>query len=324
MYPKLFHLPFLNTYGLMIGIGFVLAVIVVRALARSSDQDPDHITNVAMYALIAGIVGARIFYVIHNYSSFETIPSMFAVWKGGLEFLGGVILAVFVLLAYLLINKLPVRRYLDMLAIVLLLASSFGRLGCFLNGCCFGKPTDVKWAVRFPYASDAYECQAFPNPDRNRQNPQLELPAEYFGYIGADGRSWLEINEENKFRANLKPRTLLTKQQEYDVTKGPYRCLPVHPSQLYSSLNSLCLTFIIYLFWRKFGLKHPGCTISFMFVLYGFTRFWLEFLRDDNPFEQGWWTIHNNWTVSQNLGIYLAAIGLIATIFFAGLKPKKQ
>jgi prolipoprotein diacylglyceryltransferase len=58
-----------------------------------------------------------------------------------------------------------------------------------------------------------------------------------------------------------------------------------------------------------------------MFILYGFSRFWLGFLRDDNPFESGWWTISNKLTVSQNLGIYIAGLGMILMIIFARTRP---
>ncbi|NIR08113.1 MAG: hypothetical protein GTN82_22050, partial [Candidatus Aminicenantes bacterium] len=90
---------------------------------------------------------------------------------GGLELLGGVILAILVVFFYLWRHKLPIRRYLDILAIGLLLALAFGRIGCFLNGCCFGKPTDQLWGVRFPYASFAYRSQVSPNLQRNRPEP---------------------------------------------------------------------------------------------------------------------------------------------------------
>jgi len=64
-----------------------------------------------------------------------------------------------------------------------------------------------------------------------------------------------------------------------------------------------------------------GCTFSLMFILYGFSRFWLEFLRDDNPFESGWWTISDKLTVSQNIGIYIFASGVIMMLIFAKTRP---
>ena len=64
--------------------------------------------------------------------------------------IGGVMLAIAVILLYGRYHKVPIRHYLDTLAIGLLVALMFGRVGCFLNGCCYGRPTDLPWGVRFP------------------------------------------------------------------------------------------------------------------------------------------------------------------------------
>ena len=328
MFPKLFELPFVHltiwTYGPMLVIGFLMALFLMRRLARRAGQNPDHISNAALYALIAGVVGARIFYVVHHFSQFRYDPwwSALAVWRGGLEFVGGFVLAIIVIIFYLHRNKLPVRLYLDMLAIGLMLGLSFGRIGCFLRGCCFGKPSDLPWAVCFPYVSPSFYSQVRPNLARNRPQPQLELPAEYFGYTGEEGQMWFPVDEANKYRTNLKPFDMLTDQERYDVTKGGYRPLPVHPTQLYSSANALLLCVILLLFWQRFGLTWPGCTFGLMFILYGPSRFMIEFLRDDNPFESGWWTFSDSLTVSQNLGIYIVTLGLILTIIFTKIRPK--
>jgi phosphatidylglycerol:prolipoprotein diacylglycerol transferase len=327
MFPRLFELPFIHltiwTYGPMLVAGFLTAVFLLRKLALKAGQNPDHITNVALYALIAGVVGARIFYVVHHFSQFRGDPwwSVFAVWKGGLEFIGGLSLAVIVVVVYLLRYKLSVRLYLDMLAIGLMVGVCFGRMGCFLRGCCYGRPTEVPWAVRFPYDSPPYDSQVRPNMLRNRPQPQMNLPADFFGFRGEDGKTWFPIDEDHKYRGYLKPFKELTDQERYDVTKGEYRCLPVHPTQLYSSLNAVFLCGLLFFYWQRFGLTWPGCTFSLMFILYGFSRFWLGFLRDDNPFESGWWTISNKLTVSQNLGIYIAGLGMILMIIFARTRP---
>ena len=144
MHPELFEIPFLHisvkSYGTMMVIGFLAAVWLMRRLMRKSGQNPDFVTNVAMYALIAGIVGARIFYVVHHHDQFVGRPGeIFAVWRGGLEFLGGFLCALVFLWIYLSKQKLPKRLYLDILAIGLMVGLGFGRIGCFLNGCCFGK-----------------------------------------------------------------------------------------------------------------------------------------------------------------------------------------
>jgi phosphatidylglycerol:prolipoprotein diacylglycerol transferase len=326
MHPELFELPFthltIKSYGLMMVIGFLAAVFVIRRLSRDITPDPQLITNASLYTLIAGVVGSRLFYVIHYYDRFRgDLASVFAIWQGGLELLGGVILAILVVFFYLLRHKLPVRRYLDILAIGLMLALVFGRMGCFLNGCCFGKPTDKLWGVRFPYGSFAYNSQVQPNPHRNRDKPYLKLPDEFFNY-SFDG------TEPAKF---VKPYAQLNQQQKEMVNNGPYRCLHVHPTQLYSSAVALICTILLYLFRRRTryaggstkegGLfNKPGCTFGLMLVLYGFSRFFLEFLRDDNPFEYTWWAIYKGRTVSQNLGIYLVIFGTVLMVIFQKMK----
>jgi phosphatidylglycerol:prolipoprotein diacylglycerol transferase len=330
MHPELFKIPFINltlpSYGLMLVIGFLAAVFIIKRLSTQLSPDPQLITNAALYSLIAGVVGARLFYVLHYFENFHDEPlSVFAIWKGGLELLGGVLLAILVIIFYLRRHKLPIRRYLDILAIGLMLALAFGRIGCFLNGCCFGKPTNLPWGVRFPYRSFAYISQVNPDPERNRHFPYLILPADFFGYRGQDGL-WY---------SNLKPYELLTVEQKQMVDKDPYRCLPVHPTQLYESASAALYCLVLYIFRRRAQLASAkrsedvrmeklkiaekflakqGQIFALMFVLYSITRFFLEFLRDDNPFE------FDSLTISQNICIALFILGISLLVIFQKMK----
>ncbi len=324
MHPELFRIPFteltVKTYGLMMVIGFITAISIIRRLSRKITPDPQLITNAALYSLIAGVVGARLFFVVHYFNRFSNdLPSVIAIWDGGLELLGGVLSAITVIAIYLKYHKLPIRQYLDILAIGLMAALMFGRIGCFCAGCCFGKPADVPWAVRFPYGSHAYQSQIRPNPARNRPEPHLQLPDEFFGYMGYDGVLY----------SGLKPKDDLTAEQLELVTKGPYRCLPVHPTQLYSSANAAVICLLLYLFWRRSQaaqknpsskplLTAPGTVFALMFILYGATRFCIEYLRDDNPFE------YFGLTISQNLGIVLVSFGLIMMVGFAAFHSRQK
>ncbi|MEJ2705179.1 MAG: prolipoprotein diacylglyceryl transferase, partial [Sedimentisphaerales bacterium] len=226
---------------------------------------------------------------------------------------GGVIAAIGVIFLFLVYHKLPIRRYLDVLAIGLMLALMFGRIGCFLNGCCYGRPTHLPWGVRFPYDSFAYDSQVNPDPHRNRPKAHLQLPRDYFSGVDEKGRGY------------LKPKDDLTDEQRFEVTQGKYRCLPVHPTELYASGLAAFWCLMLYLFWRR-GQKaelagksrklfvKPGSTFALMFIVYGVTRFILEAIRDDNPFEYGWWA-------SQNVSIYMIALGLILMVVFWKMKP---
>ncbi len=327
MLPELFEIPFIHvtvkSYGLMMVIGFLTAVYILRRLARRISEDPEYVTNAALYSLISGVIGARIFYVVHYFEDkFQgNLGSIFAIWNGGLEFLGGVVLAIIVLLVYLNRQKLFVARYFDMLVIGVMIGLAFGRIGCFMNSCCFGAPTDSVCAITFPYGSFPYESQVYPNAKRNRITPQLELSYDYYGYLGEDGTTWFPADNSNKYNAYLKPRELLTPEQEKEVTTGKYRGLAVHPTQFYSSANALVVCLVLYLFWRKFAITKPGFTFALMLILYGSTRFGLEFLRDDNPLEQAWWAIYKGATVSQNIGIYLVILGFVIMAILTKFKP---
>jgi len=326
MHPELFEIPFIHltirSFGLMMVIGFILGFYLLGKLGCKISSNPQLITNLALYCLIAGVVGARVFYVVHHFDQLQNPwSSMFAVWQGGLEFYGGVIFAIPVIILYSRHYKLPIRQYLDIAAIALMLGLSFGRLGCFLNGCCFGKPTELPWAVRFPYDSFAYFSQINTNPERNRSDPHLKLPHN-------ENSSFVDING----RLYPKPFDELTEQQKFEVTKGKYQCLRIHPTQLYSSANAAFLCLLLYLFQlrsqRAAGsgntrklFTRPGQTFALAFVLYGITRFLIEYLRDDNPFEYAWWAAYKGGTVSQNLSIYLVILGVVLMAVFQATKP---
>jgi phosphatidylglycerol:prolipoprotein diacylglycerol transferase len=330
MYPKLFEIPFVHltvwSYGLMMVIGFLSAVYLIRHLSKNITLNPNLITNAALYSLIAGLLGARFFYVIHYFDQFRgNMLSVFAIWEGSGELLGGVVAAILVIFFYLKYHKLPIRHYLDILAIALMLALMFGRVGCFFSGCCFGKPTNATWGVRFPYGSRPYRSQVYPDLDRSRHQPHLNLPTDFFGYYNEAGQ-WIQ---------DLKPFSFLTEEQKKDVLSGPYRCVPVHPTQLYSSAGAAVCCLILYLFWRRsqrysqtrwLHISDPkrarklftksGSTFGLMFVLYGTMRFFIEFLRDDNPFE------FNGLTVSQNISIGLLIWGAVLMIIIEKIRPE--
>ena len=322
MHPELFEIPILHvtvkSYGLMMVVAFLAAVAVIRYLSRRFTEDPQHITNAALYSLVAGVVGARMFFIAHYFEEFrDDWLAVVAIWNGGLELLGGVLAAVLVIVLYIRHHKLPMRHYLDVLAIGLTVALFFGRFGCFLNGCCYGRPAELPWAVQFPYGSFAYRSQIKPNLDRGRAEPHLHLPDEYFGYT----------DEQGQYIPDLKPFKYLTLAQKERVTTGEYACLSVHPTQLYTSGFAAVMSLILYGIWRRSRhaeeigryalLSKPGSTFSLMFVLYGIIRFYVEMLRDDNPFEI------DHLTISQLLSVGLAIVGVILIVCFAASKPEK-
>jgi len=316
MHPSLIEIPFIHltihSFGLMMMLGFLAGMLLIRRLSRRAGLDPEILTSAATYSLIIGVAGARIFFVAHHFEKLRgDLLGAVAVWRGGLEFLGGVVPAVGFLLFYLHRRKQPIRRYLDIMAMGLMMGLAFGRVGCFLNGCGFGRPTDLPCGISFPYGSFAYISQINSNPARGRPEPQLNLPQDdYLSFQDEDGL-WYP-----------KPLEELTDRQQHEVTKGAYRCLPAHPTQLYASANALFICAILYAFWRRTSRPQsdsttnnqlsiinnqfllPGSTVALTFILYAITRFILESIRDDNPLELA------SLTISQIISVVMLIAGL--------------
>jgi phosphatidylglycerol:prolipoprotein diacylglycerol transferase len=173
MRPEIFRIPFFNLpihgYGLMIVIGFLLTCFLANREARRRGL-PEFVYDIGFVMLFTGILGGRLFYFIENYSTeFADRPwwAIFEIWKGGLVFYGGAIGGLLGGLGYLGWKRLPVGECLDTLAPFMPIGMGFGRLGCFLNGCCFGKvcPADFPLSLIFPkenkpgFQSAAFEEQ---------------------------------------------------------------------------------------------------------------------------------------------------------------------
>ena len=139
--------------------------------------------------------------------------------------------------------------------------------------------------------------------------------------------STANINYNGIAPQDLKPFDQLTNDQKMQVTKGIYRALPVHPTQIYSTLTALTCALILYLYRkrnlnaelknRKKILIKPGSTFAAMLIIYGIARFLLEFLRDDNPYE------YDSITISQYISIAMIIFGTIFMIILQYLKTDK-
>jgi len=147
MYPVLFQIAGfqIRTYSLMLLLAFVVGIILLwLILKRRTLIDPAVVSDFAFWVIIGVVVGARLAYVFMHWPEFADNPaSIFKIWEGGAVYYGGFILALAAGLIYLRVKKIPVLPLLDAIAPVIALCESIGRIGCFLNGCCFGKPTDV-------------------------------------------------------------------------------------------------------------------------------------------------------------------------------------
>ena len=153
MYPELAHWGFVHirTYGLMLALAFLVGTWLGMREAKRLGLDEDRLVNVILIVLIASVLGARALYVLEHIQEFRREwGSVIALWQGGLTLYGGVIAGTIAGLLAAQRLGLPMWTVADALAPSLALGTGIGRVGCFLNGCCYGRPTTLPWGVHFP------------------------------------------------------------------------------------------------------------------------------------------------------------------------------
>ena len=159
MYPVLidFGSFAIHSYGLLIAIGVLVAIFLAIRYGHREGLVAEQILDLSVYNIVAMIVGARLFYVIGQWHLYKDRPwEIIMVQRGGLIYLGGILMGILVVLLYARAKKLSALLLLDVFSPGVILASVIGRLGCFFNGCCFGLPAKLPWAMIFPAGSLAY------------------------------------------------------------------------------------------------------------------------------------------------------------------------
>ena len=151
MYPEICRIGPITiySYGLTLLVAFGTASLLAGLQARRENIHPDLIFNFAFISFISGIIGARIFYIVENSGYYIKNPlEMIMLQHGGLSWFGGLIGGGLAGAAYLKNKNLPVYKTLDLIAPFAALGQAIGRFGCLLNGCCFGKVSEL--GIYFP------------------------------------------------------------------------------------------------------------------------------------------------------------------------------
>lgn len=144
MHPILFHIGdfYVGTYGVMIVLGMFAGLAVGRHLARRVDVSPDLLYDMAFFVLLSGFLGARILFILLNLDLFFRDPLSLILAREGFVFLGGFAAAVVVAVGFVRYHKMPTWDVGDVAGPSLALGHSIGRIGCFLAGCCYGRPAE--------------------------------------------------------------------------------------------------------------------------------------------------------------------------------------
>lgn len=223
MRPVLFILPLpwvgpvaIKAYGVMLMFGFLFGLWLALRRARREKIHPDVIWDFWVYALLGGIVGSRVLYILENPGQFSgRWLDIFKIWEGGLSFYGGFAVAAMATWIMLRVRKVSVLKVYDIMAVSSALGLAFGKIGCFLNGCCFGRLTNSFVGVVYPATTP------IDGMGNTRQSPAFEWQLKHGLISETDTHS-----------------------------------LPVQPVQLYESAAALCIVGVLLLFYphrRRYG-----------------------------------------------------------------------
>jgi phosphatidylglycerol:prolipoprotein diacylglycerol transferase len=143
MYPNLFSIGPLtiHTYGLFVALGFTVALLVTLRIGKAKGIKTQQVMDMGFIMILMAIIGSRLTYVVMNFSRYRAHPiDIFRIWEGGLVFSGGLVAVVIVMAWYIRRQHLSFWRMGDLWAPGIAIGQAIGRVGCFMAGCCYGKP----------------------------------------------------------------------------------------------------------------------------------------------------------------------------------------
>src|SRR6516164_6903216 len=141
-------------YGMMLFLAFLASMNLAAWRARREKLDPEVIYDLSLWLFMGGLIGARLFYVIQYWGDrIRTIADIFRIWEGGIVLYGSIIGGTAAFFLYRAIRRFPLLPLLDVVAPSLALGIAVGRIGCFLNGCCYGDLCTLPWGTSFPHDS---------------------------------------------------------------------------------------------------------------------------------------------------------------------------
>ena len=303
-------------FGIMMALATVAGVGLALHRAKKMGIDPDAIMSLAMWMFIPGIIGARLFFVVEYWDQFakptleQTVVALLNVTNGGLVMYGSVLVGLPFGIYYLVSRKLPVLAIADIIAPSMVVGLALGRIGCFLNGCCYGGLCEGPLAVTFPGEPAYPGAPASPPYERHHELGWLYglrvatddqgvviqrvdsgsaaaaagvKPGEHVAAIG--GRKIVKPLDAFKLLAASGQKFLLTTREggSYVIAPRvwPGRSLPVHPAQLYAALDAALLAALLW-FYYPFR-RRDGEVFALLITLHPVSRFLLEMVRDDEP-----------------------------------------
>jgi phosphatidylglycerol---prolipoprotein diacylglyceryl transferase len=340
-------------YGVMLLAGISAGVGLAIYRGRQAGLDHELILSLTIWLVICGVIGARLFHVIEYWEDHfagknlrATLLEIINIPEGGLVIYGAFFGAAVGFVAFARKHGLPLLAMADLVAPSLAIGMALGRIGCLLNGCCYGGQTERPWAVTFPKYSSPGEA-AKPPADRRYSPPYGDQAArgEMHGFRLEKGehvaavvtrvdptspaaQAGLKVGDEIDM-INLQQRNLFASFElqtpvQLKLSTGntiqippaaiPDRSRPVHPTQLYSAMDAGLLGWLLWVFYPF--RRRDGEVLALLLTIHPVTRFLLEVIRTDEPAVFG-----TGLSISQNISIVLFASG-IALWWYLSRQPR--
>lgn len=337
-------------YGVMLLVAIATGLSMAVHRARERGIAPDTVLSLAFWLFVLGIFGARLFFVIEYWETrfagqdlMTTLVDVVQFTEGGLVVYGSLIGAGVAFMVFTLRHKLPVLGMADVLAPALAAGLAIGRIGCFLNGCCYGGACDLDWAVTFPKESPPFVDQLVSGEMHGLMlvEGEAEPPAlpPLLLAVGGNPSATIPLHKglrqvasingyraENPVEAAAALATvyeqgasLEVKTVDGEVFTAPAatneRSLPVHPTQLYSAINAGLLAWLLWSYYPS--RSRDGEVILLLLTIYPISRFLLEVIRTDEDAIFG-----TGLSISQNVSIAIFALALLAWPLLLRTRPR--
>jgi len=340
-------------YGLCMLLAILSGMGIVIYRCRKIGYPVDPIFTLAFWMVIAGVVGARLFFVIQKRELFfgegvplsESIKAMVNMTEGGLVVYGSLFGASIAAFIFFYQTKLPVWKTADLIAPGMALGLAIGRIGCLMNGCCWGGVCEAPMpSMTFPAGAAAY-MQHLSNgkllgltttPTDSPYSRAVvavsrgvgeELGIKVGDRIAVGGnpdllRFFHGSDDQRKELAMVEvgidsEKDASRRVESVPISKLPERSLPVHPTQIYSCLNALFLCILLWCFWHY--RKSDGEVFALMLILYPVGRFFIEIIRNDESGQFG-----TEFTISQWVSVITIAIGFAMFAYRRGFGQRKD
>lgn len=331
-------------YGVMVLLGLFSGIGIAVWRGKQVGVSPDMIVSLGFWMMVGGVIGARLFFVVQYWNEFAVLPpgqrliAILKLTEGGLVIYGGMIGGAVAGALFCRRYRQPVLAFADLIAPGFLIGLAFGRIGCLLNGCCFGGVCTAELpAIRFPQGSPPYVRQlengqllGLKTEARRGQEPSIVAvepgsiaekklaaqPGMRYSQTHVTLPPVPHVDDPARTPAVDANITVDHKTVELTPAELPGWSLPVHPSQIYSSIDALLLCLLILAFqpW----VPHDGQAFLLAVLLHSVSRFTLELIRSDEGGQFG-----TALTIAQWISIVAGLLSIVALIAMSRQRPRR-